>query len=105
MYRIPAADEPVSQGDIFDSCPVFALDPDADSIDSEPLGWRARVVVLTQSCDLAAGKTRRAVVALAHTAQELVDGGVLKAKTVRDQVRRHQLFGWYFLPGDDLVAM
>jgi hypothetical protein len=27
----------------------------------------------------------------------LVDQGVLKNATVRDQVRRHLVFGWYFL--------
>ena len=29
-----------------------------------------------------------------------VDEGLLKAQTVRDQVRRHRVFGWYFLPAE-----
>ncbi len=31
-------------------------------------------------------------------AQYLVDRGVLKGSVIRDQVRRGQVFGWYFLP-------
>jgi hypothetical protein len=31
-------------------------------------------------------------------AQALVDQGVLKATTIRDQVRRGLVYGWYFLP-------
>ena len=57
-----------------------------------------RVVVLTQACDLAQEKTTRVVVAPVHEAAELVARNVLKAGAIRDQVRRGQVFGWYFLP-------
>ena len=57
----------------------------------------ARVIVLTQACDLAQGKRNKAVVAVVHEAQWLVDQGILKAQAVRDQVRRGQTFGWGFL--------
>ena len=33
-----------------------------------------------------------------HDAQTLVETGVLKGTVIRDQMRRHLVFGWYFLP-------
>ncbi len=59
--------------------------------------WIARVIVLTQACDLVQAKADRVLVARVHQAQQLVDQGLLKAGAIRDQVRRHQVFGWYFL--------
>jgi hypothetical protein len=60
--------------------------------------WFARIIVLTQACDLAQGKSGRVLVAAVHEADKLAAQGVLKATTIRDQVRRHLVFGWYFLP-------
>ena len=100
MYRSLPVDEPLSQGDIIDGCPVFGLDvtdPPVD-IDADPVRWETRVLVVTQACDLANIKTSRAVVAIVHSAQELVDVEILRARMIRDQIRRHQVFGWYFLP-------
>lgn len=98
-YRTPA-EGPLSQGDILDGCPLFALSPAADAVDlrAAPARWESRVVVLTQACDLAQAKTTRVLVACVHAAQSLVDAGVLKAQAVRDQVRRGLVYGWYFLP-------
>jgi hypothetical protein len=103
MYRIPPHDEPVSQGDMFDGCPLFGMNDSDENvqIETDPIRWFARVVVLTQACDLATDKTLRVVVAVVHLAHELVDEGVLKAAHIRDQIRRHQVFGWYFLPRND----
>jgi hypothetical protein len=53
---------------------------------------------LTQTCDLAQEKTTRVVVAPVYEAAELVARNILKAGAIRDQVRRGQVFGWYFLP-------
>lgn len=53
---------------------------------------------MTQSCDLSQGKTNSVLVAPIHDAQKLVETGILKGPIIRDQVRRHQVFGWYFLP-------
>jgi hypothetical protein len=53
---------------------------------------------LTQACDLAQDKTTRVVVAPVHEAAVLVAQNILKAAAIRDQVRRGQVFGWYFLP-------
>lgn len=99
MYELPAAAE-LSQGDILDDCPilVWKLAPPPLDLDVPPEVRLIRVVVLTQACDLAQAKTTRVVVAPVHSAAELVARNVLKAGAVRDQVRRGQVFGWYFLP-------
>jgi hypothetical protein len=100
MYGTPAADEPLTQGDILDACPIFGLDVPAGGadLDASPARWRERVVVLTQACDLAHTKTTKVLVALLHPAQILVERGILKAPTIRDAVRRGLVYGWYFLP-------
>src|SRR5207302_4777087 len=88
------------QGDVLDTCPIFGLDTTAGALDLDApaLRWRERVVVLTQACDLAQTKMTKVLVALLHPAQLLVDRGILKAPTIRDQLRRGQVYGWYFLP-------
>jgi hypothetical protein len=48
--------------------------------------------------DLAQVKTTRVVVAPVREGTQLVAKNILKAGTIRDQVRRGQVFGWYFLP-------
>jgi hypothetical protein len=100
MYRQPPTNEPVSQGDILSDCPVFGLDANDVQVspESEPVRWLARVLVVTQVCDLANAKTTRAVTALVHSAQHLIDHRILTAAVIRDRIRTHQVFGWYFLP-------
>lgn len=61
----------------------------------------ARVVVLTQACDLAEKKTNRVLLAIAHEAAALVEQKVLKNQMIRDNIRRGQVFGWYFLPSSE----
>ncbi len=100
MYQQPAPEEPLSQGDILDDCPLDRLRVDGSTADLplDPVRWTARVIVLTQACDLAQGKSTRALVATVQTAQYLVESGLMKGATVRDQVRRGQVYGLYFLP-------
>ncbi len=90
----------LSQGDIIDDCPilVWKLAPPPLDLKVPPEIRIIRVVVLTQACDLAQDKTTRVVVAPVHAAEELVAKNLLKAGAIRDQVRRGQVFGWYFLP-------
>ena len=99
MYEQPTASE-LSQGDILDNCPILVWKLATPPLDlSVPPEIRMiRVVVLTQAGDLAQDKTTRVVVAPIHEAAELVARNILKAGAVRDQVRRGQVFGWYFLP-------
>jgi len=100
MYATPTAAELLSQADVLDSCPVYGLESTAGAVDLDaaPARWRERVIVLTQACDLAQTKTSKVLVAVLHAAQLLVDRGVFKAATIRDQVRRGMVYGWYFLP-------
>lgn len=99
-YATPTNDGAISQGDIFDACPIFGLEASGTEVDlnAAPARWVERVVVLTQACDLAQSKTTNVLVALLHPAQTLVEKGILKAPTIRDQVRRGLVYGWYFLP-------
>src|SRR5205807_5710243 len=89
-----------------DDCPIvfweIAGDEGASSPDAKTVEVRA--VVLTQACDLAQSKATRVLVAVVHDAQKLVDSGVLKAGVIRDQVRAHRVFGWYFLPAEPHIG-
>jgi hypothetical protein len=96
MYEPIAPGTPLTQGDIIDNCPIVTLD-DANPA-GEPIRGEVRVVVLTQACDLAQAKKTRVVVANVSEARVLVEQGVLKPGAIRDQIRRGQTFGWYFLP-------
>src|SRR4051794_30117018 len=91
---------PLSRGDILDNCPlVFWADQTREvGEDAKPHSVRARVIILTQACDLANEKTVRAAVAVVHNAANLVQAGRVKEKFIRDNVRKGQVYGWYFLP-------
>jgi hypothetical protein len=91
---------PLSQGDILDQCPlVFWADQTREVPgDAKPHSVPARVIILTQACDLANEKTVRATVAVVHDAAHLVQTGRVKEKFIRDNVRKGQVYGWYFLP-------
>jgi hypothetical protein len=108
IYDVPASHEPVDQGDIIDGCPVLRISQFsvgdlllelAASLEIE--GAFSRVVVLTQTCDLANQKTTVATVALVRDAEQLVRQGLLKASDVRGSIRAGRVFGWYFLPKSD----
>jgi hypothetical protein len=58
----------------------------------------ARVLVLTQTCDLANLKATNVAIAVAYDAQHLVDQGLLKPADIRGPIRGGRVFGWYFLP-------
>jgi hypothetical protein len=99
IYGEPGPDEPLSQADILDGCPIFGLQTSTGvDLDAPPARWIERVIVLTQACDLAQTNTTKVLVALVHSAQSLVEPQILKGPTIRDQVRRGLVFGWYFLP-------
>ena len=109
MFIVPPPDNLLTQGDILDGCPLVGLGfpAAADDLRNLPVKrWFGRVIVLTQACDLAQAKVDFVLVAEVHEARALVDAGLLKGPTVRDQMRRHLVFGWYFLPAStDPVPM
>jgi len=65
-YRLVRGSE-LRQGDLLEACPVF-IPPDDFPLDSPtpvPFDWEVRdVIVLTQSCDLAAGREKTGQVLL-----------------------------------------
>jgi hypothetical protein len=105
MLKQPGNSEPLYQGDIINSCPLifWACYQDGDHVIRKPEEIDVRVIVLTQSCDLDNKKSTRVQVAVVHETAFLVQHGVLKAKTIRDSVRLHKVFGWYFLEQSELL--
>lgn len=101
MYLPAERSDALTQGHILDSCPILGFEvssPDSRLVSTEE---RARVIVLSQACDLAQEKTNRVLVAVVHSATEMVERGILKAAFIRDNVRRGLVFGWYFLPASE----
>ncbi|HEX8202455.1 MAG TPA: hypothetical protein VF590_18405 [Isosphaeraceae bacterium] len=100
MYEPHSEEVSLSRGDILDDCllPIGVDLTRVGSADVEQVAMQARVIVLTQACDLAQGKTTKVLVAVVNEARVLVEQGILKPATIRDTIRRHQVFGWYFLP-------
>ncbi|HEV3083910.1 MAG TPA: hypothetical protein VGY66_29275 [Gemmataceae bacterium] len=101
IYQQPPAEEAVDQGDIIDGCALLQVTSfDPDNVDPLEIGYSAnRVVVLTQTCDLANNKTTVVVVGRILAAQSLVDQRVLKAAEVRGAIRAGRVYGLYYLPG------
>jgi hypothetical protein len=101
IYLTPATPQ-LEQGDLIDACPITAL-PESMTVAAPGMTAAliaARVVVVTQTCDLVQLKAPRAVVAVVYPAQTVVERGGLKPTAVRDQARLGKMFGWYFLPAD-----
>jgi hypothetical protein len=102
IYQTPNPNDPIDQGDLIDDCSVAVTvgsRPDAPGTSDVELDVR-RVVVLTQTCDLANTKTELAVVAVVLAAQELVDQQIFKPADIKGSLRSGRIWGWYFLPAD-----
>jgi hypothetical protein len=93
----------LDQGDIIDDCPILQIanwnlrTPESPTV----VCSTHRVVVLTQTCDLANQKTQRVTVAIVHEAQVLVEEGIIKAGDIRGPIRAGRVYGWYFLPSSE----
>ncbi len=73
IYEIAGTSDSINQGDIISQCPlIYWLMKRRATVSHE------RVVVLTQSCDLANDKTTNVQIAVAHEARRLVELGLLK---------------------------
>lgn len=57
-----------------------------------------RILVVTQTCDLANAKTTTANVAEVFEAQHLIDANILKPTDVKGPLRGGRVWGLYFLP-------
>jgi hypothetical protein len=107
VYSAPDTTDPLVQGDIIDDCPVVevaSFDPDA-AASVRVRRTLARVVVMTQSCDLAVQKTSRAVIAPVYAVEKVVGENLLKASDIRGPVRAGRVYGWYFLPSESAVNL
>ena len=100
IFQRPPYDDPIDQGDIIDGCPIVAVaDFDLDHLDSlQTRHTLQRVIVLTQTCDLAHRKATRVVTAVILDAQSLVAHQILKPADIRGPIRAGRVYGWYFLP-------
>jgi hypothetical protein len=100
IYRLPPVEDALDQGDLIDGCPVHSLlrfDPDNPD-DLETKTSLRRILVLSQTCDLANQKATRVIVASVFAAENLIQEQILKAADVRGPIRAGRVFGWYFLP-------
>ncbi len=105
IFDLPPPEDPVDQGDIIDGCPLFHHETfDLAALLSEReldtvVGTYGRVLVLTQTCDLAQGKSSAVLVAAVRDAREMVRKSIFKAIDVQEPIRAGRVFGWYYLPG------
>jgi len=107
IYQLPPADAALDQGDLIDGCPILSLASFVvGSPDSLEIKFAFhRVIVLTQTCDLANQKTTQVNVAVVLDAGELVAQGLLKASDIRGHVRAGRVYGWYFLPKEEQLGL
>lgn len=101
IYHLPPPNDPIDQGDIVDRCPtLYDAGYEPEVAGSMKVDYALqRIIVLTQTCDLANLKTRQVVTAVVLDAQALVDDGSLKPADVKGPIRSGRVYGWYFLPG------
>jgi len=104
IFDSPPLEDPVDQGDIIDGCPLHHVaafdiaDLLAQRAPDSVVCTYSRVLVLTQTCDLAQKKSSVVLVAAVREAVELVRQGILKAVDVQGPIRGGRVFGWYYLP-------
>jgi len=100
IYRLPPRGDPLDQGDIIDGCPTLVVTSyNPEEINPIQIDYILnRVIILTQTCDLANNKASLAVVAPLLEAQELVDRQLLKAADIKGTIRAGRVYGLYFLP-------
>ena len=84
IYGLPGIQEPIDQGDIIDGCPTLNVTGyDVAGLHPPQIDVAmSRVLVLTQTCDLANQKAMSITLAVLLDAQALVDPGVLRITTV-----------------------
>ncbi len=106
IYSTAPHEAPIDQGDLIEGCVVAILE-------SFTLGRREydaefetpRVIVLTQTCDLANDKTSVVTVAEVQNAQTFVDAGILKPADIKGPLRSGRIWGLYFLPADAALGL
>lgn len=100
IFLHPMSKEPLDQGDLIDGCPILyvkAFQPGQSAPVEVAYNFR-RVIVVTQTCDLAQQKTTMVNVAEVFDAQYLIDQRIFKPVDVKGPLRAGRVWGWYFLP-------
>jgi hypothetical protein len=97
----------LDQGDLVDDCFHLSIKEfDIGGIVPPRINVAVdRVLVLTQTCDLANQKVANVTGAIAHEAQFIVDQGLLKPADIRGPVRGARVYGWYFLPANSELCL
>ena len=100
IFAKPSPEEALDQGDIIDGRPILSVASfDLDHLDTlQTRHTLSRVIVLTQTCDLANLKVTRVVTAVVLDAHSLVEQQLLKAADIRGPIRAGRVYGWYYLP-------
>ncbi len=106
IFRRPPDSEEIDQGDILDDCPL--LWSAFWDLDRQPAivvdVVSRRVIVLTQSCDLANQKAKLVNLAVVRDAASTVPNE-LKPADIKGPVRALRVWGYYFLPADDALGL
>lgn len=107
IYDQPAFEAAIDQGDLLENCPILSIKTfHAESGNPEQIDFGVRrVVVLTQTCDLANEKASTVTVAEVHDAQSLIDQRLFKPSDVKGAIRAGRVWGWYFLPADPTLGL
>jgi hypothetical protein len=107
IYDSPPPEAPLDQGDLIDNCPINLIRSWAPDLTSQPLVDFdfPRVLVLTQTCDLANQKATFVNVAEVYDAQFLIDQQLFKPADVKGPLRAGRIWGWYFLPADATLGL
>lgn len=107
IYNHPSPEDHLDQGDLIDACPIlhvkgFHLDPPGKV---EVAYDYRRIIVLTQTCDLANQKTTTVDVCEVFDAQHLIDQQMLKLSDVKGPIRAGRVWGLYFLPSKTDIGL
>lgn len=107
IYNLPTVDDPVDQGDLVEGCPTSIFKNfNVDQLESLQADFALRrVLVLTQTCDLANEKSDSILVATVHEAGALVASGLLKAADLKGPLRSGRIYGFYFLPASPTLGL
>lgn len=100
IYFVPDIGAGLDQGDLIDDCPIVRVNAyRLDTPNDADLDFsRRRVIVLTQTCDLAQTKAEYVAVASVFDADDLVAQRILKPADIKGPLRSGRVWGCYFLP-------
>jgi hypothetical protein len=107
IYQAVTPDEALDQGDLVTECPIPRIDQfDLANPSAANLALAlSRVVVLTQTCNLANNKTPLINVAVVFDARFLVDEGIFTTAEIKGNIRSGRRWGLYFLPADAALGL